>query len=113
MTQKQRLESAKSTFWIEKYSGKNPVHGYRKCFGVDLLCAINELKMLGFKIDPDSEIQIRKSVTQTALQRQAQKLAKSAREPECDVSEWECEFAFIAGYTSGGAPYGVLMSETT
>ena len=113
MTQKQRLESAKSTLWIEKYSGKNPVQGYRRWFGVDLLCAISELKMLGLKINPDYEVQIRKSVTQTALQRHAQKLAKSNPEPECYLSEWESEYAYVAGYTSGGAPYGVLKSEMT
>lgn len=113
MTQKQRLDFARATFWLEKYSGKSPVQDYRKWFGVDMLCAISELKLLGFKVDPDYEAQIRKSVTQVALLRKAKKLAKSAAEEECFLSEWESEFTFIAGYTSGGAPYGLLRSEFT
>ena len=113
MTRKQRLASAKATSWLEKHTGENPVFSYRKWFGVDILCAISELKILGFKLDPDYEVQIRKSVAQIALRRQAQILAKSATEAECFLSEWESEFTFIAGYTSGGAPYGVLRAETT
>lgn len=114
MTQKQRLNSAKASSWLEKYTGKNPVQGYRQWFGVDLLCAISELKMLGHKVDPDYEDQIRHSVAQTALQRKAKKLAKaSLEEEECFLSDWESQFAYIAGYTSGGAPYGVLIEEVT
>lgn len=113
----QRLKSAKSTSWLEKYSGKNPIAGYRRWFGVDLLCALAEIKMLGFKVPSNLEAQIRESVAQEALGRQrrkakkAEELAKKDAEDECFLSEWESEFAYIAGYTSGGAPYGILKSE--
>ena len=113
MNQKQRLASARATSWLQKYSGKNPVQGYRQWFGVDILGAISELKMLGFKVDPDYEVQIRNSITQMTLRRQAKKLAKAAGETECFLSEWESEFEYIAGYTSGGAPYGIRFGETS
>lgn len=35
-----RLQYAKN--WIPTYTGSNPVKGYRKWLGVDLLCAIRE-----------------------------------------------------------------------
>ena len=110
MNRKQRLQSAKSTSWLEKFSGKNPIAGYRRWFGVDLLCALAEIKMLGFKVPSNLEAQIRESVAQEALRRQSQK-AKKDVENECLLSDWESEFAYIAGYTSGGAPYGLLKSE--
>ena len=48
-----RLKAAKA--WIPQYEGKNLVKGYRKHFGVDILCAIKELQMLGIEFsDPIS-----------------------------------------------------------
>ena len=40
LSQKDRLQVAQ--YWIPKYTGKNLVSGYRKHFGVDLLCAIKD-----------------------------------------------------------------------
>jgi len=49
-TKKKRLSKAKA--WIEKYNGKKLYHGYAKHFGVNKLCAILELEMLGIEINP-------------------------------------------------------------
>ena len=49
MKRQNRLQAAKH--WIPTYNGKNIIKGYRNWFGVDLLCAIQELKMLGVKLD--------------------------------------------------------------
>ena len=117
MTRPQRLHSAKSTSWLKKYTGKNPIAGCRNWFGVDILCTLAELKMLGFKVAEDREEQIKKSVVQEALGRQrrkakkAEELAKKDAEDLCFLSDWESEFEYIAGYTSGGAPYGLLKRE--
>jgi hypothetical protein len=45
-----RLEAAKK--WILTYAGSNIVHGFRRWFGVDLPCAIAELKLLHVDLDP-------------------------------------------------------------
>lgn len=37
----QLLQTAK--LWLPKYVGKHIVKGYRKHFGVDIMCAITEL----------------------------------------------------------------------
>ncbi len=60
MNRQRKLQSAK--LWLESYKGKQPVHAYRRRYGVDLLCAIAELKKLGLKIDPQYEEAVKRSV---------------------------------------------------
>lgn len=55
----ERLNVAKS--WIKTYNGKSIVAGYAKWFGVDKICAINELKSIGVVIPEMLEKQIIKS----------------------------------------------------
>jgi hypothetical protein len=50
MTREGRLASAHN--WLMKFSGKNVVGSYANWFGVDLLCAVKELSLLGIAIDP-------------------------------------------------------------
>ena len=53
LTRQGRLQAAKT--WLRSYPGKNIARGYRKHFGVDSLCAIRELRLLGVAIDPAYE----------------------------------------------------------
>lgn len=50
--------------WIKSYNGKSLIKGYAKWFGVDKLCAIRELKILGVPISDALEKQITDSVKQ-------------------------------------------------
>ena len=52
----QRLKLARQ--WLRDYSGNHIVKGYAKWYGVDLLCAITELRMNGIQISEEYEIQI-------------------------------------------------------
>ena len=54
----QRLAAAEK--WIPTYRGENLVKGYSNWFGVDKICAINELELLGQEIDPIYKTQIYK-----------------------------------------------------
>lgn len=45
-----RIQAAKS--WLLKYNGKNIVRGYSKHFAVDLLCAVKELEIIGYRVEP-------------------------------------------------------------
>ncbi len=105
MKREGRLQSAKSTDWIAKYSGKNIVRGYSKCFGVDLLCAIKELRLLGVKVDEEYENQVKNSLQGLVKGRQCKKAESEDREIEEMYSNLDGTFAFIAGYTSNGVPY--------
>jgi len=107
LTKKGRLASAKD--WITKYYGQNLISGYAKWFGVDKICAINELKTLGVIIPENLENQIVESLKRRIEQR---KLAKEKAEAlDITVNDSDYNFAFIAGYTSGGFPYGLTHEE--
>ena len=107
LTKKGRLASAKD--WITKYNGQNLISGYAKWFGVDKICAINELKTLGVVIPEKLENQIVESLKRKVEQR---KLEKEKAEV-LDIANYDTDnnFAFIVGYTSGGFPYGLTHGE--
>ena len=63
-----RLQTAKE--WIPQYEGKSIVRGYSKYFGVDFLCAITELEMLGVKLDPNYVAQLKLTVENCHLENQ-------------------------------------------
>ena len=96
-----RLQAAKT--WLRSYPGKNIARGYRKHFGVDSLCAIRELRLLGFAIDPAYE--------RAVLAASRARNKKPKRQEKFLISEETFYgFAFIAGYTDGGA-YGITIEE--
>lgn len=105
--QKTRLEQA--TKWIPTYEGKNIVQGYRKYYGVDLLCAIKELEMLGISIKDSYKKSVKNSIE--ANRKQKENRLQKQKQEEIDF-EWEDEtFAFIAGYTGNGVPFGITHEE--
>lgn len=104
MTRRGRLDAARR--WLPKYAGKNVVRGYAKWYGVDLGCALKELQMLGVPLDPVYVAQLRKTL-QNASQRAA---VPTDEEPEISDGygeDWDENFAYIAGFTSGGSPFGM------
>lgn len=106
-----RLQSARTTAWIENYTGKNIIRGYRNWYGVDELCAIIELRELGVPIPPERETEARESAARRAVlsaerKRRKQELEAVEFDPDSDDT-----YAYIAGYTSGGFPYGVTWEE--
>ncbi len=104
-----RLKSAVE--WVKTYSGKRIVQGYAKRYGVDKLCAVKELRLIGIEISEEYENQLKQSIEVLKRQRQ---LRKDKKEQELNpISEFDSDenFAFIAGYTSGGFPYGITHEE--
>ena len=102
LTRQGRLQAAKT--WLRSYQGNNIARGYRKQFGVNSLCAIRELRLLGVAIDPPYERAV------LAASRTPNK--KRKRDEKLLISEeTSYGFAFVAGYTVGGAPYGITIEE--
>ena len=105
-----RLQRAKS--WLSSFQGKNVVRRYAKKYRVDLLCAIAELRMLGVEIKPEYEQAVRQTIAQRIEQNKMKKEAKEAeRQFEGISNHQDKDFAYIAGYTSSGAPYGITWEE--
>ena len=114
MQKSARLESARATQWVKKYTGKNVVRGYCKWFGVDELCAVIELRVLGVPISAERENDLRqraarRTITAAGRKERKKKLAEIAEVDECPDSDET--FAFIAGYTPAGFAYGTTWEE--
>jgi hypothetical protein len=105
LSKKVRLETAKN--WITKYDGKNLISGYANWFGVDKICAINELKILGVIISENLENQIIESHKRRIEKRKKEK----DKTEDFYMTASDDNFAFITGYTSGGFPYGLTHDE--
>ncbi len=95
--------------WIKGYNGKNLISGYAKWFGVDKICAMNELKIIGVTISEAMEKQVLASVKARIEQKRIMKEKRNFVDDK-DIDSDE-NFAYIAGYTSGGAPYGLTHEE--
>jgi len=104
--QKQRLASARG--WLHDQKGKNVARAYRKHFGVDWATAFRELELLGIQIPSDYRENILKSVAASAEAKKRKKAEKLAALSDIEQDEI---FAYIAGYTDGGAPYGITWDE--
>jgi len=108
-TKEYRLGSSKE--WIKTYDGKNIVRGYSKWYGVDLLCAIKELRVNGVTVDEEYEEKVRLSIEAKKLARQINEENRKKKMVEVEDEFSDDRFAFIAGYTSGGAAYGITHEE--
>jgi len=82
--------------WRAGYGGKNIVHGYARWFGVDLICAITELRMLGVAVDPEYEAQLRQATAARAAsraRRRAEELAAKTRPVQIEwPDDWPVEW---------------------
>jgi hypothetical protein len=100
--------------WLSTYSGSNIVHAYRRWFGVDLPCAIAELKLLQVNLDPKYVEQALASYSAYCKQRQQSSQEKRDLLQQL-ADEWMYEpndnSAVIGGHTSWGFPYGVTWDE--
>lgn len=109
MKRQGRLQSAKH--WITSYNGSNIIKGYRNWFGVDFPCAIQELRTLGVKLNEQYVSQVLKSREQSILLKQKKIQEKKDLELENSLLDSDENFYFIAGYTSGGCPYGITWED--
>ncbi len=113
MNRSQRLQSAKR--WLESFEGENVIRGYRKRYGIDWLCAIRELQLLCVALDPVYVQKLEQTVESEIQANRKRKLEKQRLAGEtvwtnrCPLSDEN--FYFIAGYTSGGAPYGITWEQ--
>jgi hypothetical protein len=105
-----RLQNAKK--WLPTYTGKNPIRGYARWYGVDALCAITELRLLGMDIPEEKREQaLRTNQTKAEENQRRKERRKQEKEAFFSNDDSDDTFAMIAGYTSGGFAYGVTWEE--
>ena len=105
-----RIRLARKWFSAYEGTGDHIVHAYRQIFKVDVTVALNDLGEIG-ALTPE----------QLTVKRQAEAIRQECLRREKEERELQAfydrfpdssdEFFFIAGYTSGGAPYGVTWEQ--
>jgi hypothetical protein len=111
MNRAARLQSAKH--WLPTYKGRDIVKGYRNWYGVNTVCAIIELRQIGISVDEQRLIQAKRTEQETARQRARKKQARAKKHAaqEALFVDSDENFAYIAGYTNWGFPYGVTWKQ--
>jgi len=117
-----RLEQAKT--WLPSYSGNDIIRAYRKHFAISPECAFEELRLLGVPFTEEYVAKFKESLRLRDQQahnkkmkrrRRLQEKREARQREQSTVSvlfpDSDDRFFYIAGYTSGGAPYGVTWEE--
>ena len=107
-----RLQSTRS--WLATQRGRpaeRSAQSYRKRFGVDWACAIAELSALGIQFDPEWREQLARTLEGARQAKARRKAARTETLSRTKFPESDETFAVIAGYTEGGAAFGVTWEE--
>jgi len=107
---KSSVRKRKARKWIKTYAGTDVVKDYREHYrGVDITCAVRELQEIGYEFEPGY---VESLVVSESIRIEQLRKKKEKKLLEEDYNEnQDSMFYFIAGYTSGGAPYGVTWDE--
>ncbi|HZM77085.1 MAG TPA: hypothetical protein VFC19_15230 [Candidatus Limnocylindrales bacterium] len=105
MRQRQRRDSARE--WMRS-GAKITVASYAKRYGVDRYTAYEDLTALGFAM-PDSAQQWAQRPPATPRGKAATCHAEDLDDPWWIMLDGR--LFFVAGYTSGGAPFGMFADE--
>jgi len=113
---KSPIRKRKAKTWIKKYEGTDIVKDYRNHFkGVDVACAVRELKEIGYQFEPDYEKSVLNAeesrIEQIHRNKEKRNKNKLNQSDTFQNDFQDDNFFYIAGYTSGGAPYGVQWWE--
>lgn len=109
----QRLGSARQ--WLstleDQHDSRYIARAYRKRYGVNVPTAFIELEMLEVEIDPDYKRNALASEQSRIEAKRKKRLAEAEAELEWADVDYDDSFAYIVGYTSGGAAYGLTWEE--
>ena len=101
--QKKESRIARARNWLPTYEGTKIVRAYRKKFQVGIPCAVRELQEIGYEFKPGYVENLLKA---EAIRIEQLRIKKEEKRLAGEYNAWQDDrFYFIAGYTSGGAPY--------
>lgn len=104
----QRLRKTRQ--WVLTYSGSHIVRDYRERFKVDVSCALNDLEAIG-ALSPEKLETLKRAEEIRMQQKQRERELDREQAFHDRFSNSDDTFYYIAGYTPGGAPYGVTWEE--
>lgn len=109
---KQRLKEARKWYPEQGFNDNSHViKAYRQKFHVDRECAMRELCMLKVLSPEKQKVYEEQLSAKDRRRKEKREARKAAKELERFNPDQDENFFFIAGYTSGGAPYGVTWEE--
>lgn len=111
-TQRKEIRLQKARQWILTYSGmpKHMARNYRKRFHVDIMTAVSDLQAIGVEFTQEYLDAVKRSEEERIRQKRLKKEQKLMDENVL-YEDSDDIFAYIAGYTSGGVPYGITWEE--
>ena len=116
LTKEQRRQERlrKGAQWLTTYQGtpKHMLKHYRERFHVDSITASKDLQALGVNYTQEQLDTIRRNEEERIRRKHEEKALKEQQRFD-DLYGDLCDdrFSYIAGYTSGGAPYGTTWEE--
>lgn len=107
----QRIRKAKQ--WLTIYTGtpKKIVKHYRKRFHLDINTAIRDLQEIGVEFTQEYLDAVKRSEEERIRQKHEKEATRKQAEWDALYEDSDDTFAYIAGYTPGGAPYGTTWEE--
>ena len=107
----QRIRKARQ--WLTTYEGspKKITKHYRERFHLDTMTAIRDLQEIGVEFTQEYLDAVKHSEEERIRQKHAGEAAKRQSELAEEYSDCDGRFAYIAGYTDGGAPFGLTWEE--
>lgn len=109
-TERHDARIRKARQWVLTYQGSHIVRAYRKRFGVDTTCALKDLGEIG-ALSPEKLAAMQQAEQLRLERRQQEREEKRLQDFYDRFPDSNDTFYYIAGYTPGGAPYGVTWEE--
>lgn len=112
-TQRKEIRLQKARQWILTYNGtpKHMAKHYKKRFHVDITTAVRDLQDIGVEFTQEYIDAVKRSEEERIRQKHLEKERKAQQEQDFLYEDSDDVYAFIAGYTGGGVPYGITWEE--
>lgn len=112
-TQRKEIRLQKARQWILTYNGtpKHIAKHYKKRFHVDITTAVRDLQDIGVEFTQEYIDAVKRSEEERIRQKHLEKERKAQQEQDFLYEDSDDVYAFIAGYTGGGVPYGITWEE--
>ncbi|HIR28880.1 MAG TPA: hypothetical protein IAB84_13015 [Candidatus Choladousia intestinigallinarum] len=112
-TQRKEIRLQKARQWIQTYNGspKHMAKNYRKRFHIDITAAIRDLQEIGVEFTQEYLDAVKRSEEERIRQKHLAKEQKAQQEKDFLYENSDDIFAFIAGYTGVGVPFGSTWEE--
>lgn len=109
-SERREVRLRKARQWALTYEGSHIVRAYRKRFRLDPVCALNDLREIGV-LSPEKLAEMKRAEELRLEQKRREREQRACEALAMRFPDADDRFAFIAGYTSGGVPYGVTWEE--